>query len=60
LGAALLGGFAIGLYDDLEEISKRCSGTQAIYNPDPERAALHQERLESYRKLMGLLLEHVY
>jgi hypothetical protein len=55
-----LGGYAIGLYDDMEEISQRYSGTQAVYLPDPTRAALHQERLESYRKLMELLLEHIY
>jgi xylulokinase len=60
LGAALLGGYAIGLYDDLDEIAKRCAGTQAIYLPDPARAALHQERLEKYKELMALLLEHVY
>ena len=60
LGAALLGGYAIGLYADLEEISARCAGTQSIYMPDPARAALHQERLEMYHKLMGLLLEHIY
>jgi sugar (pentulose or hexulose) kinase len=60
LGAALLGGYAIGLFDDLEEISKRYAGTQKVYMPDPSRAALHRERLEQYRKLMGLLLEHIY
>jgi xylulokinase len=60
LGAALLGGYAIGLYDDLEEISHRYAGTQTIYTPDPARAALHQERLEKYKELMGVLLEHVY
>jgi len=60
LGAALLAGFALGIYDDMEEVSVRYSGTKAIYTPDPERAALHQERLEKYRSLMALLLEHVY
>jgi sugar (pentulose or hexulose) kinase len=60
LGAALLAGYATGLYDDLEEISKRTAGTQTVYLPDPGRAALHQKRLESYRKLMALLLEQVY
>jgi len=60
LGAALLAGLAIGIYDDLEEISKRYSGTGRIYIPEPRRAVLHQERLEKYRKLMTLLLEHIY
>ena len=60
LGAALLAGLAIGIYDDLQEISARLSGTGAVYMPDPERAALHQERLGEYRRLMALLLEHIY
>jgi xylulokinase len=60
LGAALLAGLAIGIYDDMEEISKEYSGTQSIYAPDPKRAALHQERLEMYRQLMGLLLKYIY
>jgi len=60
LGVALLAGLAIGVYDDMEEISKKFSGTKAIYKPNPKRAAMHQERLETYRKLMTLLLEHIY
>jgi len=60
LGAALLAGLAIGVYDDMEAISIKYSGTGAVYTPDPERAALHQERLATYRKLMALLLEHIY
>lgn len=60
LGAALLAGLALGIYDDMEAISIKYSGTKEVYTPDPERAALHQERLEKYRKLMALLLEHVY
>jgi xylulokinase len=60
LGAALLAGLAVGIYDDLEAVSREYSGTASVYTPDPERAALHQERMETYRKLMGLLLEHIY
>lgn len=60
LGAALLAGLAIGVYDDLEAISRRYSGTEKVYLPDPERAALHGERLAKYRALMALLLEHIY
>ena len=60
LGAALLAGLAIGVYDDLEEISRRLSGTQKRYLPNPERARLHQERLGKYRQLMTLLLEHIF
>ena len=60
LGAALLAGLALDIYDDMEEISKRYSGTKTTYAPNPERAALHQGRLDAYRKLMSVLLEHIY
>jgi xylulokinase len=60
LGAALLAGLAIGVYDDLQDVSDRLSGTRTVHVPDPDRAALHEERLETYRRLMGLLLEHIY
>ncbi len=60
LGAALLAGLAVGTYADLEGISRKFSGTQSVYLPHPERGALHQERFETYNKLMALLLEHIY
>ena len=60
LGAALLAGLAVGVYDDLQGISRKFSGTQSVYHPHPERAAQHQERFETYNKLMALLLEHIY
>jgi xylulokinase len=60
LGAALLAGLAIGVYDDLEDVSENLSGTSTVHIPDPDRAALHEERLETYRKLMTLLLDHIY
>ena len=60
LGAALLAGLAVGVYDDLQGISQKYSGTQSVYYPHPERAALHHERFETYCKLMALLLENIY
>jgi xylulokinase len=60
LGAALLAGLAVGIYNDMEEISKRYSGTEAVYTPHPDRRGLHQERLGTYRKLMSMLLEQIY
>jgi len=60
LGAALLAGLATGVYGEIETVSERLAGTAAVYEPDPDRAALHQDKLELYRSLMALLLEHVY
>lgn len=60
LGAALLAGLAIGIYDDLEGISRKYSGTQQVFKPNPERAAFHQEQFQKYNHLMGLLLGQYY
>jgi xylulokinase len=60
LGAALLAGLAIGTFTSLDEIDKKYAGTGITYNPDQDRAALHQERFEMYNKLMTLLLEQIY
>ena len=60
LGAALLAGLAIGVYSDMEEISRQYSGTRTIYAPDPRRAVLHQERHAQYNRLMTLLLDQIY
>jgi xylulokinase len=60
LGAALLAGYGIGLYKDLDEASQRYSGTSRIFEPDPERYKLHQERFELYSKFVPNLLENVF
>jgi xylulokinase len=60
LGAAILAGLAIGVYDDLEKVSRELSGTSRVHAPDPKRYALHQERLEAYRSLVPALLSTVY
>lgn len=60
LGAALLAGLAIGVYDDLEEVSKAFAGTSRIYEPNLTRADLHKERLEYYRNVVATLLSTLY
>lgn len=60
LGAALLAGLAIGVYDDMEGINRKYSGTAETYQPNPDRAAWHMTRLETYRTAMKMLLENVY
>jgi xylulokinase len=60
LGAALLAGLAVGIYDDLEGISQKYSGTSAVFTPNPGRAAMHQEQYRKYNQLMALLLEQYY
>lgn len=60
LGAAILAGAAIGLYKDLEAVSKSFSGTSKVYEPNPERTNFHKERLEAYRNLVPNLITNVY
>jgi xylulokinase len=60
LGVALLAGLAIGVYADMEEISRKYSGTTKVFMPDPQRAEMHSEKMQTYKRLMGLLLEHIY
>ena len=60
LGAALLAGLAIGVFKDMEEISKQYSGTGRVYKPNKLRAEMHYERFELYCQFMRLLLKNVY
>ncbi len=60
LGAALLAGLAIGVYDDMDAVSTRYSGTEQIYLPDAHRAERHREQIEKYHILMRLLLDNIY
>ncbi len=60
LGAAILAGAAIGIYEDLKIVSESFSGTSKIYEPNPDRAALHKERLEAYCSLVPNLISNVY
>lgn len=60
LGAAILAGLALGIYDNLEEVSRAFSGTSRVHQPDPRRAALHEERIEYYRKTVSTLLRELY
>lgn len=60
LGAAILAGLAIGIYDDLEEVSRSFSGTSRVHEPDAKRAELHQERLDAYHRLLPNLISTVF
>ncbi len=60
LGAALLAGTGIGIYADLDEASQACSRTEKTYLPNPERAALHEERLTLYRRAVPRFLAAVF
>jgi xylulokinase len=53
LGAALLAGKAVGLWDDLEKKAGEFTRESKRYIPNPKRATLYTERMEFYRGLMN-------
>lgn len=60
LGAALLAGLAIGVYSDLEEVSRALSGTSLVFEPDAARAAQHEARMQTYHATVAALLQTAY
>lgn len=60
LGAAILAGVAIGVYDHPEQVALPFSGTSRVHEPDRKRAVLYRDRLEYYRTTVGTLLRELY
>jgi sugar (pentulose or hexulose) kinase len=60
LGAAILAGVAIGVYNDIVETSKEFARASRIFQPDAARAVLHKERIEAYCSLVPNLITNVY
>jgi xylulokinase len=52
LGAALLAGKAVGMWDDVERKAGEFTRASKRYNPNPKRATLYKERMEFYSSLM--------
>lgn len=59
-GAALIAGYGIGVFDDLDEASNELSGTRKIYDPHSNRRQLHEHKLASYQRLVPILLDEFY
>ncbi|NPV69638.1 MAG: hypothetical protein HPY55_03190 [Firmicutes bacterium] len=59
-GAALLAGLGVGVFSDIDEASSALSATSRTHQPSPERARLHQERLEQYRRFVPVLLGGIF
>ncbi len=55
LGAALLAGYGVGLFNDLNDTAARWIGTSAPVQPDSERRAIYDIRLKRYKKLLQCL-----
>jgi xylulokinase len=57
LGAALLAGAAVGVYGDLNAVSRMLSATSRVYEPDTARAAKHHARMRTYHATVAALLQ---
>jgi xylulokinase len=56
LGAALLGGLAVGAFSSLEQAAREFVKVERRFEPDTQRAGLHAERLAAYKAAVGELL----
>ena len=57
LGAAILAGYAAGIYGDLETASHQMVKTRATAEPNPKNVAIYQELYERYGKIYERLAD---
>lgn len=57
LGAAILAGVGVGLYESFEEAVKETVTITRVQEPDMERHAIYQEAMEKYLKLSEVMNE---
>ncbi len=58
LGAAIVAGIGVGLYQDYETAVERCVRVQRTHEPDPERQARYDERFALYTDLIDAVRPH--
>ena len=58
LGAALLAGHAVGVFDSFGEKVKAFTKTRKRFTPNPERAELYKERMGFYQTLVTNMLQY--
>ncbi len=58
LGAALLAGYALRIFSNLEEKAGAFTKTSRRFTPNPERAILYKERMEFYRSLIANMVRY--
>ncbi len=57
LGAAILAGYAVGIFDDVKAACDSMIKIVGRYEPNPEHAAIYQKGYEKYKKLQDDLKE---
>ena len=57
-GNALLGGAAAGVYDDIADIAEKLVHITKIYEPDPVRMKIYDEKFDQHQMLLKLLYKH--
>jgi sugar (pentulose or hexulose) kinase len=56
-GAAILAGLGIGEFDSLEEAVAQWVKVKEVFEPDPKKHALYEERFEIYKKIYPAVRE---
>jgi xylulokinase len=55
LGVALLAGYGVGLFDDLDAAARRWINTDNLVRPEPALAAHYRSRLTRYQQLLEVM-----
>jgi xylulokinase len=55
LGSALIAGFGVGIFDNLEEVARSCITTKHRIEPDPKRHEYYKHFAELYIKMFDVL-----
>ena len=55
LGAAIIAGIGMGLYEDEEQAFERVSKPGRVFHPDPKKTARYDKLFEIYKQLYPAL-----
>lgn len=59
LGAAIMAGYGVGIYDSIEEGAKKCVRFEKTFMPDPQNKEVYDELYNTWRKVYKVQLELV-
>ena len=57
LGAAIVAGVAVGIYQDIHQAAQKLVKKEKTYQPNPDNAAIYQELLQQWQKAYAAQLE---
>ena len=57
LGAAILAGYGVGIYQDISEASRRLVKWAKVYEPNMENHAVYEKMFSTWRQVYGAQLK---